>query len=436
MKIQFRLFVLLVLSAWLAGPASAASLQAAIDADYPYLDALFKQFHAQPELSMQEFETSDRLAAELENAGFSITRNIGKTGLVGTMHNGDGPVLLIRADMDGLPVLEKTGLDYASSARQVNLEGDEMPVMHACGHDMHMTTLVGVARRMAELKDQWRGTLLLLGQPAEESIGGAIAMVADDLYGRVGRPDHALALHVIAKYPAGKIAFSDGLMYSAVDTVRINVRGVATHGASPHLGKDPILLGSQIVVALQSIITREISPLEPALITVGAFRGGSAPNIIADHAQLDITVRSNTEETRHFLLESIARVATQTARAAGVPEDRLPVIEIAASGSPTTTNTAALAQRVRAAMKAGMDEDAFVLWYQSDMGAEDFPDLVNVDPPIPSVYFEVGGTPPEILAAGTWADHHSPLFKIDAEASITAGVEAMTLAALDLLAKP
>ena len=436
MRIYRKFLMLSILPFWLMSPASATSLEAAIAADYSYLDALFKHFHTNPELSMQEFETSDRLAAELESAGFSVTRNIGKTGLVGTMRNGDGPVLLIRADMDGLPVLEKTGLDYASSARQVNLEGDEMPVMHACGHDMHMTSLIGVARRMTAMKDQWQGTLLLLGQPAEEAIGGASAMVADDLYERVGRPDHALALHVIAKYPAGKIAFSDGLMYSAVDTVRINVRGIATHGASPHLGKDPILLGSQIVVALQSIITREISPLEPALITVGAFRGGSAPNVIADHARLDITVRSNTEKTRHFLLESITRVATQTARAAGVPEDRLPEIDIAAGGSPTTTNTADLAQRVRAAMIAGMGEDAFVSWYQSDMGAEDFPDLVNVDPPIPSVYFEVGGTPPNKISDGTWADHHSPLFVIDAEASIMAGVEAMTLAALDLLAKP
>lgn len=436
MKVNRKVLALITLPVWIVATVNASPLGNAIGADYAYLDALFKHFHANPELSMQEFATSDRLATELEAAGFDVTRDVGKTGLVGTMRNGAGPVLLIRADMDGLPVLEKTGLDYASSAMQVNLEGDEMPVMHACGHDMHMTALVGVARRMAELKDEWQGTLLLVGQPAEEAIGGARAMVADNIYGRVGRPDYALALHVIAKYPAGKIAFSDGLMYSAVDTVRINVRGVATHGASPHLGKDPVLLGSQIVVALQSIITREISPLEPALITVGAFRGGSAPNVIADHARLDITVRSNTEKTRHFLLESITRVATQTARAAGVPEDRLPEIIIEEGGSPTTTNDAELAQRVRAAMQAGMDEDRFADWYQSDMGAEDFPDLVNVDPPIPSVYFEVGGTPPEGIADGSWAEHHSPLFKIDAESSIRAGVEAMTLAALDLLQSP
>ncbi|AKC87078.1 peptidase M20 [Pseudoxanthomonas suwonensis] len=416
-------------------PARASSLGDAVAADYPYLDALFRHLHANPELSMQETGTSDRLARELEQLGYSVTRGIGNTGLVGTLRNGDGPVLMIRADMDALPVEEKTALPYRSTKRQVNLEGVEMPVMHACGHDMHVTTLVGVARRMAALKDQWRGTLLLVGQPAEEAGGGAKAMVADGLYARVGRPDHALALHVIAKYPAGKIAFSDGLMYSSVDTVRINLRTVATHGASPHLGTDPVVIGSQIVLALQNIVTREISPIEPALITVGAFHAGSAPNVISDNARLDITVRANSEATRKKLLAGIERVALNTARAAGIPEDRLPEVVVGADGAPTTTNDAALAQRVRAAIRAGMGEEAFTDWRQTDMGAEDFSDLVGVDPPIPSVYFEVGGTAPEKLASGQWAEHHSPLFEIQPEPSIKAGVEAMTLAALDLLKK-
>lgn len=419
-----------------AAPSRASELQEAIAADYPRLEALFEHLHAHPELSMQEFETSDRLAQELEALGYTVTREIGKTGLVGTLRNGEGPVLLIRADMDGLPVEEKTGLPYASKVRQVNLEELDMPVMHACGHDMHVTSLVGVARRMAESRDRWRGTLLLLGQPAEEALGGAKAMVKDDLYRRVGRPDYALALHVIAKYPAGKIAFSDGLMYSSADTVRITVHGIATHGAAPQFGRDPVLIGSQIVVALQSIVTREISPLEPAIITVGAFRAGTAPNVITDQARLDITVRANTETTRAYLLEAIERVATQTARAAGVPEDKLPQVDVDPDGAPTTTNDAALARRVRAAMEAGMGADAFADWQQTDMGAEDFPDLVNVDPPIPSVYFEVGGTPPDKLASGDWAEHHSPLFRIDPETSIKAGVEAMTLAALELLGRP
>jgi len=301
---------------------------------------------------------------------------------------------------------------------------------------MHVTSLVGVARRMVELKQSWRGTLLLLGQPAEEDLGGARAMVADGLYRRVGRPDFALALHVIAKLPAGKIAFSDGLMYSSADTVRIDVRGVATHGASPHLGNDPVVIGSQIVLALQNIVTREISPIEPALITVAAFRAGTAPNVISDHARLDVTVRANTERTRAQLLRSIERVALNTARAAGVPEHLLPKLSVSPDGATTTTNDAGLARRVRAAMEQGMGAEAFVEWQQTDMGAEDFPELVNVDPKIPSVYFEVGGTPPEKLASGQWAEHHSPLFQIDPEPSIKAGVEAMTLVALELLGKP
>lgn len=415
------------------GAAQGGPLQDAIANDYPYLKELFEHLHANPELSMQEYKTADRLARELSSLGYEVTRNIGKTGLVGVMKNGDGPTLMIRADMDGLPVLEKTGLSYASQVLQTNLEGEQMPVMHACGHDMHMTTLIGVARRMAEVRDQWQGTLMLLGQPAEEAIGGARAMVADNLYERVGRPDFALALHVIARHPAGKIAFSDGLMYSSADTVRITVRGIATHGAAPHLGLDPVLIGSQIVLALQAIITREVSPLEPALITVGAFRGGTAPNVIADHVRLDITVRANAEKTRYSLLDSIERVAMNTARAAGVPEHLLPIVDVLDDGVPTTTNNAQLAHQVREAMIEGMGSGAFVDWYQSDMGAEDFPELLNVDPPIPGVYFEVGGTPPEVLAAGAWAGHHSPLFKIDAQASIKKGVEAMTLAALELL---
>lgn len=436
MKAHPILAVALAALAIQAAPAHAGALADDVAGDYPYLESLFRELHANPELSMQELKTSDRLAKELKQLGYAVTREIGKTGLVGTLKNGDGPVLLIRADMDGLPVLEKTGLDYASKRTQVNLEGKEMPVMHACGHDMHVTSLVGVARRMVELKDQWRGTLLLVGQPAEEGLGGAKAMVADGLYERIGRPDFALALHVIAKYPAGKIVFSDGLMYSSADTVRINVRTRATHGASPHLGNDPVVIGSQIVLALQNIVTREINPIEPALITVGAFNAGTAPNVITDGARLDITVRANSEGTRAKLLKSIERVAVNTARAAGVPDDLLPEVIVSPDGAPTTTNDAALARRVRGAMERGMGADAFVDWYQSDMGAEDFPDMVNVTPPIPSVYFEVGGTEPARLASGEWSDHHSPLFRIEPEASIKAGVEAMTLAALELLKKP
>ena len=423
----------------ISGPAISSELSESIAVDYTKnLDSLFKHFHSNPELSMQETETSNRLAAELEAAGFTVTRNIAKTGLVGVLKNGEGPTLMIRADMDGLPVLEKSGLPYASTRRQVNLDGEDQPVMHACGHDMHITTLVGIAHQMAARKDQWHGTLLLLGQPAEESIGGADAMVKDHVYERVGRPDFALALHVSSQLPAGTISFQGGLMYSSADMLKIIVPGVGAHGAAPHLGKDPIVIGSQIVMALQTIVSREVSPLIPSVITVGSFHSGSAPNIISDEAVLKLTVRANSEDTRELLLASIKRVAENVGRAAGMPEDMLPRVIVDSGGAPTTENDHALAKRVRAAMEKGMGPEAFTPFVQRDMGAEDFPILVRVDPPIPSVYFGVGGTPQAAFDAAAKGgpavpSHHSPLFKITPEPSVRAGVEAMTLAALDLL---
>ncbi|HUG98048.1 MAG TPA: amidohydrolase [Gammaproteobacteria bacterium] len=416
--------------------AQAGDLADDIVADYPRLEALFHHFHANPELSMQEFKTSDRIAAELAAEGYEVTRGIANTGLVGTLRNGDGPVVIVRADMDGLPVQEKSDLPYASRVRQVNLDGVDMPVMHACRHDMHITTLLGVARQLKARKADWRGTVMLLAQPAEENLDGAYSMVADNLYGRVGRPDFALALHVISKYPAGKIAFTEGTMFSGADTVSIKVYGIATHGAAPHLGRDPIVVASQIVLALQTIVTRDIPPLEPAIITVGSFHSGTASNIISDNALLEITVRYNSEAIRDPLLKGIERVAINTARAAGLPEDKLPEVRIAPFRSPVTVNDPSLSRRVRAAMEAKMPATSFTAWKQTDMGAEDFPYLVNVSPPIPSVYFVVGGTPQADLDSGNWAGHHSPLFKIEPEASIKAGVQAMAIAALELLGKP
>jgi hippurate hydrolase len=428
--------------ALLATAPQASELADAIGRDYDQnLDGLFQWFHANPELSLQEHETSERLAAELENAGFKVTRNIAGTGLVGVMKNGDGPTLMIRADMDALPVLEKSGLPYASTKRQVNLEGIEEPVMHACGHDMHMTTLVGVAHQMAARQDQWRGTLMLLGQPAEEGGDGALKMVQDGVYDKVGRPDYALALHVNSVTPAGKIAFRGGLMYSSVDMIKVVIPGVGTHGAAPHKGKDPIVIGAQIVMALQTVVTREVSPLVPALITVGSFHAGSAPNIISDEAVLELTVRANDQDTHDMLVRSIERVIENVGRTAGMPEDKLPRMIVESGSAPTTVNDHGLAKRVRAAMEAGMGPDAFMPYEQTDMGGEDFPYLVRVEPPIPSVYFRVGGTPQadfDAEAAGGPAvsGHHSPLFRIAPRPSVTAGVEAMTLAALDLLARP
>ncbi len=413
----------------------------AVRADYEgHLAALFEHFHRHPELSFREIETAKRLAAELRAAGVEVTEGIGGTGLVGMLRNGDGPLVLVRADMDGLPIEEDTGLPYASTARQVDITGEEVPVMHACGHDVHMTSLVGTARRLAALSDRWAGTVMLIGQPAEERIGGARAMLEDGLYERFGVPDYALAFHVTAGAPAGKVEVEAGLIASSSDSVDITVRGVGAHGASPHKGKDPIYVGSQIVVALQGLISRELSPLEPGVVTVGAFHAGFKHNIIPDQARLQLTVRADSEETRAKLLAGIRRIAEGVARAAGLPEDLLPVVELSTEATPTTANDDALAARVRAAFVRELGEDALFDKPREGMGAEDFAYFVRTEHRVPGVYFSVGGTPQAELDAEKAGgppvpSHHSPFFRVEPEPSVTAGVEAMTTAVLELLAR-
>lgn len=426
------------LAATLTFNASADDLTDAINADYGYLGPLFTHFHQNPELSFVETETAKRLASELEQLGFTVTTGVGGTGIVAMMENGDGPQVLVRADMDGLPVEEDTGLPYSSTARQVNINGVEMPVMHACGHDMHMTSLVGTARRLVAMRDQWSGTLMLVGQPAEERIGGAKAMVEDNLYERFGRPDYALALHVAAGEPAGQVIYGSGLTYSSSDSVDIRVYGTGTHGASPHLGNDPVVLASQIVLALQTLVSREISPLEAGVVTVGSFHAGRKHNIISDHADLQLTVRSNDEAVREKLLQGIKRIAENMGRVAGLPEDRLPKVDLSIESTPTTFNDEALAARLGSVFENAFGPDGTAPAIQRGMGAEDFPYFTNVEPPIPGFYFAIGGTPQADLDAQEnggprVAGHHSPFFKIEPESSIKSGVRAMTLAVLELM---
>ncbi len=427
-----------LLSTALAWSASADDLTDAINADYGYLEPLFMHFHQNPELSFVETKTAARMADELRQLGFEVTTGVGGTGLVAMMKNGDGPQVLVRADMDGLPVKENSGLPYASKARQININGVEMPVMHACGHDMHMTSLVGTARRLVAMRDQWRGTLMLVGQPAEERIGGAKAMVEDNLYERFGRPDYALALHVAAGEPAGQVIYGSGLTYSSSDSVDIRVYGTGTHGASPHLGNDPIVLASQIVTALQTLVSREISPLEAGVVTVGSFHAGNKHNIISDHADLQLTVRSNDEAVREKLLQGIKRIAENMGRVAGLPEDRLPKVDLSIESTPTTYNDKALSARLGAVFEQTFGTDGTAPAIQRGMGAEDFPYFTNVEPPIPGFYFAIGGTPQADLDAQEnggprVAGHHSPFFKIEPESSIKSGVRAMTVAVLELM---
>jgi amidohydrolase len=435
-----RFKLLILASALAATPAFAApDFSAAVKADYDrQLRAMFEDFHKNPELSFKENRTAGIMAKQLRAVpGMSVTEGVGGTGVVGVLKNGAGPTVLVRADMDGLPLEEKSGLPYASTARQTGVDGVENPVMHACGHDVHITSMVGTARRLAAMKDRWNGTVVFIVQPAEERVGGAKAMIADGLYTRFPKPDYALAFHVAADLPTGKVSAAEGIQYSSADSVDIIVHGVGAHGASPNSGKDPVFIGSQIVVAMQGIIGREIEPLKPAVITVGAFHAGTKHNIISDRAHLQLTVRANDEPTRAQLLAAIKRTAEGIGRANGLPENKLPEVKVS-EGTPTTINDAALAQRLNAAMVRDLGAGALEPFVQTGMGAEDFAYFVEPKHGVRGYYFAVGGTPPAAFAAEKAGgppvpSHHSPLFKIDPEPSVRLGTEAMTVAVLDLL---
>ena len=436
---MFRFVAALTATVFVSFSISANELGEAVKKDYDeYLWPLFDHFHRNPELSLIEHDTAARMADELRAAGFEVTEGVGGTGIVAMMENGDGPLVMMRADMDGLPVEEKSGLENASRARQIDpITGNEVFVMHACGHDVHITSLVGTARYMAKNRDKWSGTLMLVVQPAEERVLGARAMRDDKIWERFGTPDYALAFHVSAGDPAGKITVEEGDAYAGADTVDIIVHGVGAHGASPHAGKDPVLIGSQIVVALQTLVSRELPPRAPGVVTVGSFHSGTKHNIISDRAHLQLTVRNTNEETRKILLEGIQRIAVNIGRAAGLPEDRLPEVIISNESVPPTVNDAELARQLRTAWVGVLGEDKMHVSPPEGMGAEDFP-FFTIDPDIRSVYWSIGGTPQADLdaeAAGgpPVASHHSPLFKIAPEPSVTAGVESTVVALMTLL---
>jgi amidohydrolase len=421
-----------------AAPAAAADFADSIKADYDKkLGAMFIDFHLNPELSFKENRTAKIIARELRAAGATVTEGVGGTGVVGMMRNGEGPTVLVRADMDGLPVEEKSGVAYTSHVRQVGVDGLDMPVMHACGHDVHITSLIGAAHQLAAMKDRWRGTILFIAQPAEERVGGAKAMLADGLYTRFPKPDYALGFHVNSGMATGTLSAADQLMYSSADSVDIVVHGVGAHGAAPQIGRDPVYIGAQIVTALQSIVSREVGPLSPAVVTVGSFHAGTKHNIISDRADLQLTVRANDEATRKLLLAAVERIAKGIARAHGVAENQLPEVRIS-EGTPTTNNSPALAQRLRSALQRELPAGTVIPFAQESMGAEDFTYFVQPELGVPGFYFQVGGTPQAAFDAARAGgppvpSHHSNLFKIDPEPSIRLGTEAMTVAVLDLL---
>jgi amidohydrolase len=422
-----RMLWVLFLMGPMAALADAGDLRGEVTKLYDQkLKALFEHFHANPELSFVEFQTAARVKDELSEMGFEVHSGIAQTGVVALLRNGEGPLVMMRADMDALPVKELTNLPYASKIVALNVEGQSFPVMHACGHDVHITSLVGTAEMMLAIKDQWSGTLMLIAQPAEEwKDSGAAAMRAAGIWERFGTPDFALGMHVAADIEAGKLFASTGAAYSAVDSLDIVVPGIGAHGASPHRGRDPVVIGAQIVVALQTVVARELSPREPGVITVGVFRAGTKRNVIGEQARLELTVRSDSTATRERLLAAIERIAINVGRAGGLPEDRLPYIELK-GGVPVTANDPEVAQRVITAWEQDLGADQIADYEREGMGGEDFPFLTQ-DPYIPSVYFSVGGTEPARAAAFETAgqslpSHHSPLFEISPRPAVISGI--------------
>lgn len=433
--------ILLLLS---AAPAQDR-LDSFIERELPSLVETYKTLHANPELSYAEEKTAAFVAKELRSLGFNVTERIGKYakpgltsyGVVAVMKNGDGPVVWVRADLDGLPVEEKTGLPYASKVK-VRVDNGEVGVMHACGHDVHITSLLGTARTLIELKDRWSGTLVLIGQPAEERGAGAKAMLDDGLYERFPRPNYVLALHDNASLEAGKVGFVEGFALAAVNSVDITVRGVGGHGAYPNTTKDPVVIAAQVVLALQTIVSRENSPFDPVVVTVGSIQGGAKHNIIPDEVVLQLTVRTYKEEVRRRVLASIERITRNIAEAAGLPADRMPVVNIREEEfTPATYNDPGLTRRLAGVVAKGLGE-ANVVKLDPVMGGEDFGRFSLDGRQVPVTLFWLGAVDPAKVAdsqkTGTpLPSLHSSQFAPLPEATIRTGVKAMTISVLELM---
>ncbi len=420
-------------------PAHQQPLAAGITRELPSLMALYRDLHANPELSGNEVRSAARLAREARSAGFTVTEGVGGHGVVAVLRNGPGPTLLIRADMDALPVTEATGLAYASRVRVRSAVGSETGVMHACGHDTHMAGWVGAARLLAANRARWSGTLVMIGQPAEETVAGADAMIADGLYTRFPRPTHTIAFHD-APMPAGTIGYTAGFALAAVDSVDITVRGVGGHGAYPQTTRDPVVLAARIVEGLQSIVSREVDPQDAAVITVGAIHAGTKRNIISDEARLLLTVRSFRDTTRPMLLDAIRRTARGQAIAAGLPETLMPVVTVhEAEGADATFNSPDFTNAMAARLRTQFG-DARVLAVPASMASEDFGNYARGQADMQSMIFWVGGVPQLAWDAAQAGGApvpglHSPYWAPDAEKVIATASEALATLAMHILAK-
>jgi amidohydrolase len=430
----------LVLTAVLTlSSAFAADVASLTKTEMPSLVALYKELHANPELSMFETETAARVAKELREAGLEVTEKVGGHGIVGVLKNGDGPVILVRTDLDALPVKEQTGAPYASTKVVKDDLGREVNVMHACGHDIHMASFVGTARVLAKLKDQWHGTVVMIGQPAEERVLGARLMLRAGLFSKFPKPDKAIALHCSSDMAHGQVGIVEGYALANVDTVEIVVKGVGGHGSMPHLSKDPIVLASQIVLALQTIVSREVRPGDPAVVTVGSIHGGTKSNIISDEVRLQLTLRSYKTETRQHLIDSIKRIVKAQAESANMPADKMPEVTLAEDSASALYNQPALCAEVRASLEPVLGEKN-VLTREPVMGAEDFSEYGMTKDKVPLCMFWLGTQPPTVVAAAkakgtTLPSLHSPFFKPVPEPTIETGVKAMASAVLGLMAK-
>jgi amidohydrolase len=444
MNPRFSALALMMVVSLPLAAQSSADLKGSVKAQLPALTETYKQLHRNPELSHHEEKTSALLAGELRKLGYTVTERVGKYqdgkqayGIVAVLKNGDGPRLLIRSDMDALPVMEKTGLDYASTVRTKNDAGQDVGVMHACGHDIHMTVLLGTAKEMAARKSAWHGTLMLIGQPSEETIDGARAMLADGLYDRFGKPDFVLSEHDDSVTPAGAVAIKGGPLLASSTSIDVTMRGVGAHGSMPQNSKDPILMAAEFVVLAQSIVARQVDPQQPAVLTVGTIHGGTKRNIIGEEVTMGLTLRTYSDKVRDQIIEAVKRTAEGIAIGYGVPQDRMPVVAVSKTEiTPATYNDPVLAERMRGVAEKALGSD-HVETAESVMGSEDV-GLFTLDGKIPGVMFRLGASDPDKLAKAKETgvplpSIHSPLFAPVYAPTIETGVTAMTAMALDLL---
>jgi len=417
----------------------STAISGQINEKFAYYESLYKHLHEFPELSFQEYATSDRMAEELEKLDFTVTRNFGGTGVVGVFKNGDGPVIMLRTDMDALPIEEKTGLPYASHVKSKNEKGEEVCVMHACGHDIHMTVWTGTANTLVGLKNQWKGTLIMIAQHAEERSGGASAMIDEGLFHKFPVPDYALAFHINPGLPSTAIGYCPGAAFAGVSSVDISIFGEGGHGAYPHKTIDPVVLASRTVIDLQTIVSREISPLESAVVTVGSIHGGTQHNIIPDQVDLQLTLRFYKDEVFQQTTEAIRRIAKGVAVSAGLPEVKYPRINVPESYTPPVVNDQKLMNQALESFRKILGEENLIQ-VEPTMAGEDFGMYGRSEEQIPISMFWLGAVNPKVYAEsldkGTILPPlHSPNLAPDYGNSITTGIKALSFATINLFSE-